>query len=147
MFGAGMPPTHPLLGRRTSPGSSEFRVLVDAEIVPYLADHKVGGEVVVPAAALLELSFSVARVFLGRATMQVQDFDIWRPLQIAPDGMREISTRFDEASSVVEIRSRRRLGEETWSLHARGRVVLAAGTPAVIEAPLDPATRAGEQRR
>ena len=133
----GSRPSHPMLGRPVSPGSSEFRALIDDEVVPYLADHKVGGEVVVPAAALVELAFAAGQALLGEGPLQLRDFDISRPLSLASESMRELSTRFDDTASIVEIRSRRRLSGDGWVLHARGVLSRAGGTPASVAANLD----------
>ena len=44
----GSVPRHPLIGARLAAGAPEWRNLLDAATVPYLADHRIDGEVIVP---------------------------------------------------------------------------------------------------
>ncbi|MEP9353636.1 SDR family NAD(P)-dependent oxidoreductase [Xanthobacter sp. KR7-65] len=132
------PATHPLLGLRVSQGVPEWRSWIDAEIVPYLADHKVGDEAVVPGAALAEMMLSVGRDVLGDIPLELTDFDILRPVALAEGSMREVSTRFDATTRTCEIWSRLRLGGGAFLLNATGRLAPAVGTP--VRQPLpDPA--------
>ncbi len=112
---------HPLIGTRISYGSPEWRILLDAEMLPYLADHRVGGEVVVPGAAFVEMALAVARDLYGDVPFELTDIDILRPLTLGAQGMREVSIRYERSLSRIEIFSRPRFGLE-WTLHAGGRV-------------------------
>ena len=115
-------PAHPLLGVRLSDTASEWRGLLDPEILPYLADHRVAGEVVVPAAALLEMAVAAGRQWFDATAIEVEDFDILQALVIPEAGTRETLLRLAPATGAIEILSRQRLAEEEWTLHARGRV-------------------------
>lgn len=112
---------HPLIGTRLAQGSPEWRMLLDAETVPYLADHQVGGEVVVPGAALVEMALAVGRELYGDVPLELTDIDILRPLILPAQGMREISVRHERSLSRVEVWSRPRFGNE-WTFNAGGRV-------------------------
>ncbi|MFG1383388.1 SDR family NAD(P)-dependent oxidoreductase [Xanthobacter versatilis] len=140
LFGSffGSTPTHPLLGRRVGQNIPDWRSFIDAHIVPYLADHKVEGEPVVPGAALAEMMLAAGRDTLGAGPLELLDFDILRPLTLADGTMREVSTRIDEVSRTCEIRARRRLGGGEFLLHAVGRIGRASGSPAHLDRP-DPA--------
>lgn len=140
---SGSAPTHPLLGRRVSATIPEWRGFLDAQILPYLADHKVQGEIVVPGAALAEMMLAAGRAFLGAGPLCLADFDIARPLTLAGDDMREVSTRFDEAAHTCEIWSRRRLSSADFTLHATGHLAPAVGTPVRLSPP-DPARSRSE---
>jgi phthiocerol/phenolphthiocerol synthesis type-I polyketide synthase C len=128
-------PRHPLLGARMAEGSPEWRSLVDPVLVPYLADHRVDGGVIVPAAGLIDMALAAGRDIFGPGALELVEFDVLRPLAVAPDETREVSTRYAEAGNGIEIWSRRRFAAEAWVLHARGRLALAK-TPA--PAPLPP---------
>ena len=136
MFGAA--PSHPLLGRRVSQNVPEWRGFADNEIAPYLADHRVEGEVVVPAAAIAEMMLSVGREIHGDVPMELRDFDVLRALSVPEGTMREISTRFDETTQTCSVWARRRLSGAEFLLHAIGQVVPATGTP-VLQPDPDPA--------
>lgn len=115
-------PAHPLLGARLGEGTPEWHGLLDPELLPYLADHKVAGEVVVPGAALLEMAVAAGRQWLGTEAVEVEDFDIIQALVIAEGTTRETWLRLAPATGAVEILARQRMAGEEWTLHARGRV-------------------------
>jgi phthiocerol/phenolphthiocerol synthesis type-I polyketide synthase C len=129
----GAVPRHPLIGARLTAGAPEWRNLVDATIVPYLADHRIDGEIVMPGTAFAEMALAVAREIFPDGPIGLEDFDLlqWLPLQ--PHVMRELSIRLSGDTHIVEIWSRPRLGEDEWALYARGRITrIASPTPAVI---------------
>jgi acyl transferase domain-containing protein/NADPH:quinone reductase-like Zn-dependent oxidoreductase/acyl carrier protein len=128
-------PQHPLIGARMAQGQPEWRTLIDTEVVPYLADHVVNGEVVVPGAALAEMALAVARTLWPDGPVGLSSFDILQPILLPRGGMREISVRFAEQISGIEIWSRPRFGPDTWSLHARGRLIRHGRVPAPIPVP------------
>jgi len=114
---------HPLIGARLVAGAGEWRNLIDAAVVPYLADHRIDGEIVVPAAAFAEMALAVAREVFPTGPIGLEDFDLLQWLTLPPEQMRELSVRLHGESAVVEIWSRARLSAAEWTLHARGRIV------------------------
>ncbi len=116
-------PAHPLLGTRLRAGTPEWRNLIDATTVGYLADHRIDGEVVVPASAFAEMALAVARDLYPTGPIGLEDFDLLAWLTLPEDQMRELSVRLHEEASLVEVWSRARFGAGEWTLHARGRVV------------------------
>ncbi|OWJ56740.1 type I polyketide synthase [Inquilinus limosus] len=136
-------PAHPLLGARHSEGSPEWHGLLDPELLPYLADHKVAGEVVVPGAALLEMAAAAGRQWSGVEAVEVEDLDILQALVIAEGTTRETWLRLAPATGTLEILSRQRMAGEEWTLHARGRV----GPSPVAAAPLREAAGADDTLR
>jgi phthiocerol/phenolphthiocerol synthesis type-I polyketide synthase C len=124
---------HPLIGARLSSGSPEWRNLIDPMVVPYLSDHRIDGEVVVPGSAFAEMALAVAREIFPVGPVGLEDFDLLQWLPLRPDTMRELSVRLNGDTHVVEIWSRPRLGADEWTLHARGRIVqIVSPTPAFI---------------
>jgi acyl transferase domain-containing protein/NADPH:quinone reductase-like Zn-dependent oxidoreductase/acyl carrier protein len=115
-------PRHPLIGARLQSGTPEWRNLIDPTVVPYLADHRIDGEIIVPGTAFAEMALAVAREIFPDGPIGLEDFDLMQWLPLQPDGMREISVRLSGNSQVVEIWSRPRLGADEWILHARGRI-------------------------
>lgn len=116
------PLRHPLLGARVADGSMEWRQVLDSRIVPYLADHKVDGAVIMPGAAYVEMLLAVGAEVYGEVSLCVRDLDIERPMVLADDGMREILVRFMPETATVEVWSRKRLSTEAWARHVRGKV-------------------------
>jgi acyl transferase domain-containing protein/NADPH:quinone reductase-like Zn-dependent oxidoreductase/acyl carrier protein len=131
MFGA--KPAHALIGTRLVNGAPEWRSLIDLTKIPYLTDHRIDGEAVVPGTAFAEMALAVARIVFPEGPIGLEDFDLLQWLPLPQDAMRELAIRLNEDTHVVEIRSRPRLGPDEWSLHARGRIVkIASAAPAFI---------------
>jgi acyl transferase domain-containing protein/NADPH:quinone reductase-like Zn-dependent oxidoreductase/acyl carrier protein len=124
---------HPLIGARLMSGTPEWRNLIDPMVVPYLSDHRIDGEVVVPGSAFAEMALAVAREIFPDGPIGLEDFDLLQWLPLRPDTMRELSVRLNGDTHVVEIWSRPRLGADEWTLHARGRIAqIVSPTPAFI---------------
>ncbi|MDB5395240.1 MAG: putative fatty acid synthase transrane protein [Rhodospirillales bacterium] len=129
----GATPRHPLIGARLSSGALEWRNLIDATIVPYLWDHRIDNEIVVPGSAFAEMALAVAREIFPEGPIGLEDFDLMQWLPLRPDAMRELSVRLHGDTNVVEIWSRPRLGADEWTLHARGRIArISSPAPAFL---------------
>ena len=114
---------HPLLGTRLRAGTPEWRNLIDAATLPYLADHRIDGEIVLPASAFAEMALAVARELYPAGPVGLEDFDLLAWLTLPGDQMRELSVRLHGEASTVEIWSRARFAAGEWTLHAKGRIV------------------------
>ncbi|HYZ42248.1 MAG TPA: acyltransferase domain-containing protein, partial [Stellaceae bacterium] len=125
-------PRHPLIGARLMTGTPEWRNLIDPAVVPYLRDHRIDDEIVVPGTAFAEMALAVAREIFPEGPIGLEDFDLlqWLPLRL--DGMREVSVRLSGDTQVVEVWSRPRLGTDEWTLHARGRIMQVVSPPPVF---------------
>ena len=129
----GAVPRHPLIGARLASGTPEWRNLIDAATVPYLADHRIDGEIIVPGTGFAEMALAVAREIYPEGPIGLEDFDLLQWLPIPADSMKEVSVRLSGDTQIVEIWSRPRLGEDEWTLCARGRITrIASPTPAMI---------------
>ncbi|WP_024816558.1 type I polyketide synthase [Methylopila sp. 73B] len=120
---------HPLIGARLKVDSDQWTTHLDPLVAPLLADHKVGGRVVVPAAALAEMALAAGRAWLKTPTVELSDFEIPHALTLDSDSLTEVRTRISPESRTVEILSRPRLRSDDWILHASGRV---APTPTKV---------------
>ncbi|GGG35584.1 hypothetical protein GCM10010964_24330 [Caldovatus sediminis] len=129
---------HPLLGW-PEPGAEPAAVwtrTLDTEAEPWLADHRLLGEPVLPAAAMVEMALAaIAARAPEAAALEVAEFQILRALPLEAARAREIRCALDGEGGFT-LASRRRLSEEGWTLHARGRLAAAPRLPAM-------ATRAG----
>ena len=113
---------HPLIGSRLRADSDEWTVHLDPELSPLIADHKVGGRVVVPGAALAEMALAAGRAWLGQEQVELADFEIPHALTLDSESTTEVKTRVSPESRVVEIMSRPRLRDDGWVVHALGRI-------------------------
>ena len=129
---------HPLLGFRTGLDPLEWTRLLDTLLEPWLADHRLGAEAVLPGAAFLEMGFAAARAAHPEAAaLAVSDLRILRPLPVG-EATRELRTR-RAPDGALAIESRPRLSREGWTLHATARV--GPASPAALT-PAPPAPEA-----
>ncbi|BDG73934.1 hypothetical protein Rmf_38630 [Roseomonas fluvialis] len=121
---------HPLLGIRQGPDPGVWTAFLDTELMPWLADHRLMGEAVLPAAGMAEMALAAAAALHPEAAaLEVTDLAILRPLALEPDRTREVRSVADAEGGFV-LESRRRLADEPWSLSARARVAPLPRLPA-----------------
>ena len=123
---------HPLLGARRDlrRGETAFEIELGAGDFPWLADHRVFGEVVGPAALYAAQAFAAAAE-LGRGPdASLTDVQLHRPLVLS-EGSRSVQVLVDPGGR-FEVASRA-AGTE-WELHAEGALGPGggAGTRATI---------------
>ena len=141
---------HPLLGRRVlSPAMTDvvFETELGATWPAFLDHHRIYGVAVLPSPAYLEMALAAAEAVCGDLSFVVADFSIrealvlpevgQRPVQlvlhedrvgsIAPHdlGIADLDDAGDGERFTFEIFSRAP-AESTWTLHATGRLVVAA---------------------
>ncbi|MBW8269821.1 type I polyketide synthase, partial [Caldovatus aquaticus] len=123
---------HPLLGWREAgaePALVWTRTL-DTEAEPWLADHRLRGEPVLPAAAMVEMALAaIAARAPEAAALEVAEFRILRALPLEAARARELRCTLDGEGGFA-LASRRRLSEEGWTLHACGRLAALPRLPA-----------------
>ncbi len=122
MGGDGAILDHPLLGGRLSTAEATWSGTIERTRVPWLADHVIGGTVVMPAAAFLELAMAAGRR-LFNAPVEVIGLEVRRPLVVPSDDDApdiELQVSLSDEDGVLRIASRSGAGE--WIVNARGRV-------------------------
>jgi acyl transferase domain-containing protein/NADPH:quinone reductase-like Zn-dependent oxidoreductase/acyl carrier protein len=133
-----LPFEHPLLGVRLGDQPREWQRHIGIELQPWFADHVVGGAVVVPAAALIEMALAAARARHPNApALDLLDVEIGRALVIEPHMLREVHFRIGSSAGDFELASRPRLTEEAWITHMTGRI--AEGERSAIDPPREEA--------
>ena len=95
----GAAPSHPLLGDRQPHPQPTWLSQLDARLIPWLADHRMAGSAVVPAAAYLEMAAAAVREFLGEATVYLEEIRFHHLLFLP-----------DEQSVAICVRPRSRRG-------------------------------------
>jgi acyl transferase domain-containing protein/NADPH:quinone reductase-like Zn-dependent oxidoreductase/short-subunit dehydrogenase len=114
---------HPLLGWRRTADRREWLRPLDLAILPALADHRIGGTALFPAAGFVELVLAAGVAGLpGEGELVVSDLEIRRPLALDADRTRLLRTRISVTDRIVEIASRQRLVDEAWTVHAVARL-------------------------
>ena len=61
----GSRPSHPLVGARDREATLEWRAIVDTDLEPFLADHQLRGQTILPGAAFVEMALAVAHEWAG----------------------------------------------------------------------------------
>lgn len=111
---------HPLLGFRRGAEPGHWTRIIDTVLEPWLADHRLGPDAVLPAAAMLDIALAATRQRNPEAAaLEVTDFRILRALTLDQGRAREIRSTL-EPDGAFRLESRRRLSEEGWALHAEG---------------------------
>ncbi|WP_135467545.1 type I polyketide synthase [Crenalkalicoccus roseus] len=112
---------HPLLGCREGAEPGVWTRHLDTAQEPWLADHRLAGEPVLPAAAMLEMALAAAALRHPEApALEVAEFAVPHALPLEEGVTRELRCELDESGRFT-LRSRRRLSDEPWTLHAEGR--------------------------
>ncbi|HTI82343.1 MAG TPA: SDR family NAD(P)-dependent oxidoreductase [Acetobacteraceae bacterium] len=130
---SGIARTHPLLGFPVGDSGLTWRAQIDTTLFPWLNDHVVDGDVVVPAMALLDMALAAARVrFADSPVLDLLDVELRQPVLLEPGQMIELGLQIGAERNTFEIISRPRLSGSPWSVHVTGR--LAVGERMPVEA-------------
>lgn len=120
---------HTLLGYRLKEMAAGWEVHLDPVKHPWLADHRVGGAVVLPGAAYAEMALAAARAWFGAQWLLVDALDIVAPVVFDGEHARTLRLLFDPESLRFRIEGRTRLSQDAWTVHAQGRLLGAAPEP------------------
>lgn len=114
---------HPLLGWRIPGTEQSWENVLDPLVLPWLADHKVGGAVVFPGAAYAEMALAAAREWLGGERLAFEEMDIISPMVFDGEHARTLRLDLNARDGSFQIKSRQRLSSDEWTLHAAGRIL------------------------
>lgn len=128
-------PVHPLLGERVAGPRPRWRNELDLASHPFLADHRVDGSVLFPAAGHVELMLAAAREVLGEGPIELEGVTLHEGLFLDRERSELIETAFDPERGRITVDSRTRDGAPEWTLRASGRARRAAAAPAVAPDP------------
>ena len=121
----GQPAAHPLLGVRLDvAGREAFEAVLSIEGLSWLADHRVGDRVVVPATAWIEMARAGAQALFGQHPHAICDLSIERALVLEDAESRRVqlvAERVADGEARVEIFSRGAARGAEWTRHARAR--------------------------
>jgi phthiocerol/phenolphthiocerol synthesis type-I polyketide synthase C len=138
---------HPLLGCKSFQVAGVWQSQIDLQTHPYLADHRVDGLAILPAAGFADMALAAARSHLGLESCEIIDLEIRKPLVLDEETTRDVELRVHSGTLRFAIRSRPRLSTGAWSEHVTGQFIAEAPgipltRPAGVAAGL--ATAAGE---
>ncbi len=126
---------HPLLGLEFNAKSSVWLSDIDTELVPELADHRVGGNALVPGSYFAELAIAATQRTLDQDAVELRDLDIMLPLPLAKGVLNEIRVQIAKPHASLKISSRPKYGGEEWRDHVSCRSYKANGEAQQNPAP------------
>ncbi|KOF19764.1 beta-ketoacyl synthase [Ensifer adhaerens] len=110
-----------LTGWRSDPNSGSWKNHIDAPLFPDLAEHVVDGKAILPGSGFIEIAVAAAQQFYGTDEVEITNLEIVRPLELSDSRIMELSTILSPETGDIEIRSRERLSEDDWAVHAVAR--------------------------
>jgi myxalamid-type polyketide synthase MxaD len=125
---------HPLLGARsvasTNPKAIFWHQDLALEDVPYLADHRIGGQVLFPGAAYIESALAAAREQLRSDSIVIEDLTFSAPLILTPEQPRRTEVFLERTESnawrfrfsSMNPEDAANEGGPIWTLHAEALV-------------------------
>ena len=121
---------HPFLKRQTrmvtEEGPAVWETAIDAQKFPYLRDHQVDGEIVVPAAGHLELAWAICKEQFRHEAFFLENLHFDSPLILPATSPHPPDIRLEIVSGEGDYRICSRPAEaakETpWSKHSSGRI-------------------------
>jgi len=112
---------HPLLGYRRGAAPGLWTQWLDCLAQPWLGDHRLFGDAVLPAAAMAEAALAAAALIHPDApVLEVSDLAILRPVTLTKDGALELRFSADGEGGFA-LATRPRLAEDDFTLCARAR--------------------------
>ncbi|POX43308.1 non-ribosomal peptide synthetase [Streptomyces sp. Ru73] len=111
---------HPLLGRRTPHAQPTWETRLDPEQLPYLADHRIQGNAVFPAAGYLEMAAQAVRAMTGGTPAVLADVRLAKALFLDEQRPPAVQFSFDPDSADFTVATTQ--GGAGRTVHATGVV-------------------------
>lgn len=115
--------TRPLAGWRLSGPQPVWEAVFDPLKDLWLADHKVGGSVVFPAAAYIEAALEAAAQWREGSPPALENFDILLPLVFENNKAQILRCEINADDGSFSVLSRARMEDGPWLAHVRGRIL------------------------
>ncbi|MCY7388570.1 MAG: type I polyketide synthase [Burkholderiales bacterium] len=114
---------HPLLGYRLAQHEFTWENVLDTKQYPALADHVVGDATVFPGSGFVELAIAAAlKTYVGESA-SIEELEIRSPLILSDEHSKVVRVAIDPADGGLVVRARDLGGDETWVIHAVGRLL------------------------
>ncbi|MFF2400054.1 non-ribosomal peptide synthetase/type I polyketide synthase [Streptomyces goshikiensis] len=125
---------HRLLGRRLATAEPVWEAEIDLESAPYLADHRIQGRALFPAAGYLEMAAQAVRTLTGGTEIALGDIAFRKGLFLPDDASRtvQLALSLEDAAFTVATGGP---GTTERAVHASG--VVRTGHRPTPRAPLD----------
>jgi acyl transferase domain-containing protein/acyl carrier protein len=122
------PKTHPLLGEQVRlaypPGAAVWQTTLDSQLLPYLGDHRIEGEIILPASAYLEMALQVMTQANIAHSHVLSEMSLSEKLVLRPGEPRQVQVMLfpgeDGAASLGVYSRSADTQQENWISHANG---------------------------
>jgi len=104
-------PEHPLLGRKLSTDVYAWTSSVSLARLPWLADHKVNGSVLLPAMGMLDMFRAAAADVAKGDTFELRDIEFLKPV-VLDQGTARLHLTFDDRTQRLTMRLEKDGGSE-----------------------------------
>ncbi len=115
-------PVHPLLGQRIRAAHPTWEREVNSRLLPYLADHRIQENVLLPGAAFGEMALAAAQEIFGEGAYLVEELTFHKALVLTNTADPRLQTVLNAKQATVEIYSYVPTGELHWTLHASAKL-------------------------
>jgi phthiocerol/phenolphthiocerol synthesis type-I polyketide synthase C len=95
---------HSLLGFRDYAEGFKWVNSIDLIVVPWLTDHDVGGAVVIPAAAYIEMALSAGSVYYNGNPCELEDVEIVTPIVLTKDSLKTIISKISDENGFFSVK-------------------------------------------
>lgn len=131
-------PVHPLLGQPVSALHPTWEVELSAALLPFLAEHRVQGSVVVPGAVYVEMALAVADLHYG-STLSVDNLVLHRAVLLDDTCDPVLRTTLNEEDGTLEFAAFTATadGETKWTVTATAELNTLPLTPRRHDPPGD----------
>jgi len=133
------PLDHPLLGRRIYGPGASWAVDIDVARLPDLADHRIRGELVMPAAGYVEQMLAAGHALFGDMPIAISHLELDRMLVLDRPRLTNIAHHAISGRTTISVEPDDK--EQSWPTLAHARVLSASGK---LHAPDFPAANLGE---
>lgn len=135
-------PVHPLLGQRMSPAHPTWELELSPRLLPYLADHRIQENVLLPGAAYAEMALAAAHEIFKEGEYTLEELSFRKALFLPETSDPKLQTVLNPQEATVEIYSYTPTGEARWTLHASAR--LRRHQPSTVATRIDFKTAFGD---
>jgi len=117
-------PAHPLLGQRLDAAQPTWELEMNTHRLPYLADHRVQDNLLVPGAAFIEMALAAAAEEFGGEDVALENVTFDNALVLTESSDPRVRTVLQPDGATVEISSYRpgAGNRGRWTVHATARL-------------------------
>jgi acyl transferase domain-containing protein/aryl carrier-like protein len=113
---------HPLLGQRMSPAHPTWELELSPRLLPYLKDHRIQDNVLLPGAAYAEMALAAAHEVFKEGEYTLEELTFRKALFLPETSDPRLQTILNPQEATVEIYSYTPTGEARWTLHAFAKI-------------------------